>query len=747
VSNSDILRVRQGTGLMGDRKKQFNHRIRQWGLEKNVKRKERRAILESVDGEGQFEERVWRGRKLDKAKIERWRKREQLKVAGCSALPELDVGGEGEAMENVPRVAERSKLIDQERSSHRGGAYLPAMEMEISTQDVPLEEVVRFGEHGRPMTMDESTFMLRGGGFPVSPEIGILNEYDTSEVSTSHEQQNGSILMGQEQIFNPWLAVNVVGSPGLTGLIGALTIDCCENIPDLDLPAPYLEEGEEICDLMDPDQNACSDKVSKKAWKQRHPPKKTSPSSSFTISNLPTYILSMQRQSRMPSPLDELYPFPNSVPRRRIFFENLRTDHLMSTSSLQRKELECRAKFKALKSMKPSAIIDLVNDMRSIAWRHYELDQYPESERWWRRVVTSSLKVQGHDPFDILRACLWIIDSLCFQCRYKEALSLHYSIHCRIMKLVGLEHELAMISRRKLGFILRLLGEREREIEIFRELLQICLCRYGTRSRDTLDIIQSLGYALHASGQHEEAATIFCICIQLDCVISPYTARTMIDDQNALQVMSMWAICLNKLQRYEDSTTVWNTAERWFKDSMGLESPLYWEYLGEKAQILGLEGQLLESEAILRTILTHTPGHPDLDIINATYRLANLLQDTGRVEEAVPLWEKIFLEDTEIYGIAHKYTISECGDLGFCYAELGRYDDAVRHFQQTIEILHLIEDGDPASRDAYTQDLRGWISEVEEMKEEAEVLEIQPLLEEEPQNFTGMSSLDEPSIF
>jgi hypothetical protein len=48
----------------------------------------------------------------------------------------------------------------------------------------------------------------------------------------------------------------------------------------------------------------------------------------------------------------------------------------------------------------------------------------------------------------------------------------------------------------------------------------------------------------------------------------------------------------------------------------------------------------------------------------------------------------------------------------------------VHHFQQTIEILALTEDDDPASRDEYTQELHGWISEVEKMREEAEVLEI-----------------------
>jgi hypothetical protein len=61
-------------------KKQFFGRISEWGFEKNVKRDERRAILGSlgVVREGEFQARKLRGRRLDKAKLERWRKREEI---------------------------------------------------------------------------------------------------------------------------------------------------------------------------------------------------------------------------------------------------------------------------------------------------------------------------------------------------------------------------------------------------------------------------------------------------------------------------------------------------------------------------------------------------------------------------------------------------------------------------------------------------------------------------------------------
>jgi hypothetical protein len=67
------------------RKKQFLRRISEWGLQKNIKRDERRTILESLGDtvkEVEFEPKILRGRRLDKAKIVRWKKREEMISSG-----------------------------------------------------------------------------------------------------------------------------------------------------------------------------------------------------------------------------------------------------------------------------------------------------------------------------------------------------------------------------------------------------------------------------------------------------------------------------------------------------------------------------------------------------------------------------------------------------------------------------------------------------------------------------------------
>jgi len=209
---------------------------------------------------------------------------------------------------------------------------------------------------------------------PLLPlEMERCSQDDNPEEISHHGEQLESRPIEQESTFNPWLIVDIVGSPGLTGLIGALTIDLCEEIPSLDLSSESLEESQEVCKFINP-YKGCSSTITCKAQKQQSLPKPTPPSVLFSTAAFSTKF-SKQSRRRMPGPLDELYPFPSPLQSKRLL-KNPRTDHLASSYSLGVKELECRTRFKALKSMDRREIIKLVNEMQSIAWRHHEIEQF-----------------------------------------------------------------------------------------------------------------------------------------------------------------------------------------------------------------------------------------------------------------------------------------------------------------------------------------------------------------------------------
>ncbi|PMD57804.1 uncharacterized protein K444DRAFT_24743 [Hyaloscypha bicolor E] len=368
--------------------KPFKRWISEWGFEKNVKRDERRAILERLGTTARavdFQATMLRGRRLDKAKIERWRKRDGIGGGSSRKGPEYSGMSDG-----TPKLSAGS---------------LPS-EMELCNQDNTPKDLPRPGEP--------------------------LGSMPTDQIST----------------FNPWLAVDIVGSPSLTGLIGAYTLDLCEDIPALDLLQTYSEASEDDYDLMDP-YHACSAIVCGKVQNQQPPSTLGSNSVSFGIATLSTYF-SNQSQLRMPGPLDEVSPFPQGAPKRRLF-KPPDTSHLVSNYSLKTKELECKRKFKASKSMERLEIIDLVEDMEILAWRHYELNQHRLAETWWRRVITSSSEIPGYHPFKILYACLQVVASLRRQHRLQKSLSLHQGVHNKIMELVSPDHELALKSRAALA--------------------------------------------------------------------------------------------------------------------------------------------------------------------------------------------------------------------------------------------------------------------------------------------------------
>jgi tetratricopeptide (TPR) repeat protein len=528
-------------------KKQFLRRVKEWGFEKNVKGDERRAILARVGEEEQFEERVLRGRRLDKAKIERWRKREQITAPGSSAMSEMD----------------------------------------IDYQDETVEELPQYGE----------------------PTVSISAE-------SGHT-------------FNPWLSVNFVDSPRLTGLIGALTIEMCGNISDLDLTKPYSEEDENFEEPPKQHGECVTLRQNQRdgAARARH-------SVSFRIEELSTYF-AKQEKRRMTGPLDELWPFPVDSHRRRPLIWS-KTNHLASDYALKMKELECRTRLKGFKNMKRSEMVDLVGEMGSIGDRHSELEQYDLALTWCRRVVAYSLRIPSYQPSSILLACLQVVNTLMLQSRVSESSELHRRLHLKILSLVGPEHELGIHSRESLALLQYHVGELSPETATLREVLQSCLLRFGVRDRVTLNILLRLAELLGACGQYREAEIILCMRVELDCEISDYNGEDFWVVQEALVTLQRLAHFLNGQKRFEDSAKVLQMIEARFGKLLDSSKCYCADYYYEKATVLTARGQRAESEVLLRAALEKLPP-ASLSAANVRQQLAGLLIGTaGRKADALP---------------------------------------------------------------------------------------------------------------
>jgi tetratricopeptide (TPR) repeat protein len=538
------------------------------------------------------------------------------------------------------------------------------------------------------------------------------------ELSNWHEAVNemsfrGALLpeleVHQDQSFNPWLAVDVIGSPRLTGFIGCLMLELGDVLEALDLSAPDGEEdGEE--DALMSTYEGCKTLLPNES---QDSPTTTSQGSCYIaalISPSPKH-----RRSQMPGPLDELSPFPQPQ-KRMIRLSNPETGHLLHLSSLKMKELECKTKIKNLGLLDRAEMIDLVENMRSIAQRHNQLYNFQLAENWWRRVVTYSRKISEYPLVKVLEACLLVISNLRLQGKPIEARDLHQGVHKKMMSLFHPEHSIILFSKQILATIFGDLGEYGSQEQQQRELVQICLLKYSARNEYLVYLLAFLGLSLFASGKFKEAETILCMHIQLDREVSRYADKCQADRENTFSALCDLAELLNCQERYGESSKILDFAEEQFKDLVKPGSSYGNRFCRQRADSLYAKGDLLGCEELLRTSLKHTPCYISWGSVNSMEKLAKLLEHTGRGIEALSWRERIFLMEIQICGVQHRWSRKSCETLGFCYANLGRYDDAVYHFRQTIEKLSLDQEISSESRSAYAGTLHEWIREVEEME-------------------------------
>jgi len=513
----------------------------------------------------------------------------------------------------------------------------------------------------------------------------------------------------QDQSFNPWLAVDFIGSPRLTGFIGCLMLELGDESEALDLSAPDGEEdGEE--DALMSTYEGCKTLLPNES--QDSPT--TTSQGSFYIAALISPS-SKHRRSQMPGPLDELSPFPQ--PQKRMILPSApETGHLLHLSSLKMKELECKTKIKNLGLLDRAEMIDLVENMRSIAQRHGQLDNFQLAENWWRRVVTYSRKISEYPLVKVLEACLWVIDNHRLQGKLIEARDLHQGLHKKMMSLFHPEHRIILFSKQILAPIFCDLGEYGSLEQQHRELVQICLLKYGARNEFFVWLLAFLGLAFCVSGKFKEAETILCMHIQLDREVSGYAGKCQAEREKTVSALFDLAELLNCQERYGESSKIMDFAEEQFKDRVKPGSFYGSWFCCLKADSLYAKGDLLGCEELLRTSLKHTSSSIGWDSVNSMEKLAELLEDTGRVIEALSWRERIFLIEIQMCGVEHRWSREGCETLGFCYANLGRYDDAVYHFRQTIEKLSLDQKVSPESRSAYAGTLHGWIRKVEDME-------------------------------
>ena len=81
---------------------------------------------------------------------------------------------------------------------------------------------------------------------------------------------------------------------------------------------------------------------------------------------------------------------------------------------------------------------------------------------------------------------------------------------------------------------------------------------------------------------------------------------------------------------------------------------------------------------------THSTDEDPLSRLAERSNLADTYVQTGRLDEAITLYEQILEDYARVLGENHPQTLSACNDLATCYQEAGRLDEAITLFEQVI---------------------------------------------------------------
>jgi hypothetical protein len=252
-------------------------------------------------------------------------------------------------------------------------------------------------------------------------------EQDQVQSCTEETEENQLDRRGSNHNFD-WKVVDIVGSPGLGRLIGALTVETCNYIPFLDLARGefhklHSQDISTLCYKIDivgskaSHQAECSDESTEARYSQAPQGSPCIWPSMFAKSAHNSPNANSSWTFHLNFPYNELYPFPSRpsttwAPPQEYFFP---------TTSSEWTELECKRQFKRLGSIEGEEVARLVASIAKIGFKYRTLSEYRIAEKWYRCIVTATEGMRDRRPIWILAACLGVILCLNMQGRYAEA--------------------------------------------------------------------------------------------------------------------------------------------------------------------------------------------------------------------------------------------------------------------------------------------------------------------------------------
>jgi tetratricopeptide (TPR) repeat protein len=514
-----------------------------------------------------------------------------------------------------------------------------------------------------------------------------------------------------------WSWVDVGRSPGgISRLIGAYTLEECRDTPFLNLKGGSADLGQSLsCDPIDLCESGDTDRFRDQS---RTDPtldlvgqlvaKNERCASVSTVSQDSNRVYEESRACSLPRLESGISPFPQQT--------RTKWGGTVYYGSPILPEFEC---MKILKSKTPTETPNLMKSMWYIARKCYRTGQYIAAESWYRRIVTIRQHNLWFQPRETIQACLWVIRSITTQGKYLEALQLQEKLHDKVLRQFNPATEVSLLSRGTKSLALTNFGRSSEGQQIRREILQICLTAYGPKHPQTLIALRNLGFVLASMGRHLESEQLLRTALHIQLQEATIYEGDIVNKEEIFKTMTRLARTLNSTGRYCESRILLSSAEELVGEITSKERPDGFYHCCEMAKTWKLEGRLHDSEKMFRDLLKdpgniQAPGQRR----EAMMELAEILILSGRPEEGSRWYEEINLLDINFHGITHLLTMQSCQQLGFSYAQLMQYDQAILQFEHAIEKINLSASEDLEICSSCINRVQQWIQQVKRMKTE-----------------------------
>ena len=289
---------------------------------------------------------------------------------------------------------------------------------------------------------------------------------------------------------------------------------------------------------------------------------------------------------------------------------------------------------------------DTLYDMKVLASTLKRCSKLAESEQLLR--ISSQLYREVEGPFsarfldNIHRLAVVLSD----QGRYDECKSLSMTVAEHSGILIGQDHHNTLYNHFLVAVCTRKQGDLSESEYQLRSILERQIKSLGEEDPDTCDVLRELSGVLGDMGRYSEAVTL------LEKSYKGLTKSLGINHRNTLGCCRDLGDSYEKLGRYEDAIVL---LQRIVDDA---RSP------GER---------------------------PTIDLLKTISKLADIFRNTACFIEAIPLYEECFQEFFEIRGLSDHCAVDTIDNLGLCYEESKRYDDALDLYQRSIDQIRSLE--------------------------------------------------------